>query len=95
MINHIQTITTGKVFTLIIQAVLDYKYRFLDLYTGWPGSVHDACVFALSSLYKLGVDNKLLPNTRRVIEGTEVPLYLIGDFAIPLTYMANETICSQ
>ena len=71
-------------YSVVVQAVIDYKCRLLDVHTGWPGSVHDVRVFAHSSLYKLGVDNKLLPDTRRVIEGTEIPLYFVGDSAYPL-----------
>ena len=45
--------------------------------------MHDTWIFA-HSLYKLGTNNKLLPDTRKVIEGTEVPLYIVGDSAYPL-----------
>ena len=69
---------------MVIQAVVDYKYQFLNVYTGWPGSVHDARVFAHSTLYQLGTDKKLLPDMRKVIEGTEVSPYIIGDSAYPL-----------
>ena len=50
----------------------------MNVYTGWPGSVHDTQVFAHSSLCKLGTNNKLLPDTRKVIEGTEIPLCIVA-----------------
>lgn len=56
---------------MVIQAVVDHKYQFLNVYTGWPGSVNDARVFAHSTLHQLGTDNKLLPDLRKVIEGTD------------------------
>ena len=31
-------------YSVLIQAVVDYRYCFLDIYTGWPGSVNDARV---------------------------------------------------
>ena len=71
-------------YSIVVQAVVDYKNGFLDIYTGWPGTIHDAHMFAHSSLYKLGVDNKLLPDMKRTIKGIEVSLFLIGDFAYPL-----------
>ena len=51
----------------------------MNVCTGWSGSVHGTWVFAHSTLYNLGTSNKLLPNTTKVIEGTEVPLYIVGD----------------
>jgi len=35
-------------YSVVTQAVVDYQHRFLDVYTGWPCSVHDARVFVQS-----------------------------------------------
>jgi len=51
------------------------------VYRGWPGSAHDARVFVHSSL---GTSNRLLPDARKTIEGTEVPLYIVGYSAYSL-----------
>ena len=37
---------------MVLQAVVDYRFCFLDFYTGWPGSVYDTHVLAHSTLYK-------------------------------------------
>ena len=41
-------------YSMIIQGLVDANYRFLDVCIGWPGSVHDARVFAHSK--KLHMD---------------------------------------
>lgn len=49
-------INRKKYFSIQMQAVADHKKKFLDLYIGYPGSVHDARVFKESSIFrKLGV----------------------------------------
>ena len=34
-----------------MQAVVDFRGRFLDVNIGWPGEVHDARVLVNSSFY--------------------------------------------
>lgn len=41
-------------YSIILQAVVDHKLKFWDINVGRPGKVHDARVFALSSLYDRG-----------------------------------------
>ena len=62
---------------------------------GWPGSVHDARVFAHSALCSDVENNQILPNQTTTIFGTHNPLYVIGDFSIPFEIMANESYPSQ
>ena len=67
-----------------MQGVLDHKYRFTDIYIGWPGSVHDARVLTHSSLYEKPISDKLLPSSSRSIAGESAPLFILGDSAYPL-----------
>lgn len=72
-------------YSLNVQAVCDYKGYFMDVECMWPGSVHDAKVFANSSVnHKLR--NNILPGTLQypVPGELKVPHYLIGDPAYPL-----------
>ena len=71
-------------YSIILQGVVDHKYRFTDIYIGWPGSVHDARVLAHSSLYEKAIGDKLLPSSSRSIAGESVPLFILGDSAYPL-----------
>ena len=73
-------------FSLNVQAVCDAKGLFLDVDCRWPGSVHDAKVFANSSLNKK-LQNGNIPITYQLLVPghTKVGSYLIGDPAYPLT----------
>lgn len=71
-------------YSIILQGVVDHSMKFWDVYIGWPGRVHDARVFANSSLYLRGQDGTLLPRRRENIQGVEVPLVILGDAAYPL-----------
>nr|XP_054759288.1 uncharacterized protein LOC129265305 [Lytechinus pictus] len=71
-------------YSTIMQAVVDHKCRFTDIYIGWPGCVHDARVLVNSSVYRKGENGTLLPQERQLMSGVEVPLFIIGDAAYPL-----------
>ena len=67
-----------------MQAVCDYRGYFIDVECMWPGSVHDAMVFANSGINHKLRNNKL-PTVYQSIQGVKIPNYLIGDPAYPLT----------
>ena len=70
---------------MILQAVVDHEYLFRDVYVGWPGSVHDARVFANSSLYQRAHDKEILKSCSRAILGKTIFPFLVGDSAYPLS----------
>ena len=70
--------------SVLMQGVVDHKGLFTDIYVGWPGRVHDARVFANSSLFQKGQNKSLFPNLVEKISGIEVPIVLLGDPAYPL-----------
>ena len=71
-------------FSLNVQAVCDSRGRFIDVECKWLGSVHDAKVFANSTICKNFREN-LLPITYSTLLPDSVLNYLIGNPAYPLT----------
>ena len=49
---------------MLMQAIVDHLGRFMDVYIGWPGKVHDARVFVNSNLYRKAVAGSLFPDSR-------------------------------
>ena len=71
-------------YSIIIQGVVDFRGRFMDINVGWPGKVHDARVFANSSFFHRVNSGVYLPNWTREIKKVDVPLCILGDPAYPL-----------
>ena len=70
--------------SIILQGTVDHRGRFTDVYVGWPGRVHDARVFANSSLYQRGQSGNLLPDWKEQMDERDIPLVMLGDPAYPL-----------
>lgn len=71
-------------YSILIQGVVDSQGCFIDVNIGWPGKVHDARVLANSTFYHKATSGNLFPDWKRVINGVEVPLLVLGDPAYPL-----------
>jgi hypothetical protein len=47
-------------YSIVLQAVVDHKKKFLDICVGWPGSTHDSRILINSNLYsKFNSQNNL------------------------------------
>jgi hypothetical protein len=60
-------------YSVILQAVVDSKGRFLDIFTGYPGSTHDSRVLRNSKIYHLLNTIKPHPDNS----------YILGDCGYP------------
>lgn len=84
-LNHTDYYNRKGWYSMVLQAVVDHEYLFRDVNVGWPGSVHDARVFANSSLYQRAHDREILNSYSRVILGKTMFPFLVGDSAYPLS----------
>ena len=79
--NHTDYYNRKGFYSMIVQAVVDHNYLFRNVCVEWPGSVHDARVFANSVLYRKVINKQLLQgSTLRC----DIPTLLVGDSAYPI-----------
>ena len=69
--------------SVVLQAVVDGRYHFLDVYANTPGATHDASVYRRSLLFRLIAVN--MPARNNELSGVEVPLHILGYPAYPLS----------
>ena len=72
-------------YSLNVHAICDHRGHFIDVDCSWPGSVHDAKVFANTRINHI-LREKQLPDVNQEPNGDGfcVPPVLIGDPAYPL-----------
>ena len=60
--------------SIVLQAVCDQNLHFLDVFCGWPGSVHDSRVLKNSPLFGKAFENKdeLFPSNTHLIGDHEL-----------------------
>ena len=83
-LNHTDYYNRKGWYSMLVQAVVDHEYLFRNINVGWPGSVHDARIFANSSLFADATAKRILQGDNRTILGCVVPPLLIADSAYPL-----------
>lgn len=85
-------------YTLNCQAICDHEGHFLNVEIKWPGSVHDARVFANSDINQM-FKNKQIPMVmKELLPGEDkVPPVILGDPAYPLlpNVMKEHACCTK
>ena len=71
-------------YSVIMQAMVDFRGLFMDVNIGWPGKVHDARVLANSFFYAAANSSTLFPDWSVKLGGVDVPLIVLVDPAYPL-----------
>ena len=66
-------------YSMILQAIVDSKMRFIDAFAGFPGSVHDARVYGRSKHCELVASGQRLNGPMKQIYGVDIPEMVIGD----------------
>ena len=86
-LNHTDYYNRKGWYSIVLQAVVDHEYLFRDIYIGWPGSVHDARIFANSIVFKEACNGSILQGDAMSISGRDIPIILVGDSAYPYPLM--------
>lgn len=72
-------------YSVVVQAVADTSFKFLDVSAGFPGSIHDARILRLSKLHREVSQGNWLNGPSKKIGACEVGPLLVGDSAYPLS----------
>ena len=65
--------------SIVLQALVDHEYKFMNIFVGWPGSCHNAHIVANSNVFAKAEEGSLLPTTTENISGVAVPVVILGD----------------
>ncbi|CAM4563129.1 unnamed protein product [Caretta caretta] len=71
-------------FSIVLKALVDHKGCFTNINVGWPGKVHDACIFRNSGLFQKLQQGTFFPDQKIAVGDVEMPIVILGDTAYPL-----------
>ncbi|KAM3385832.1 hypothetical protein ACQJBY_009505 [Aegilops geniculata] len=75
----------AKNYSMFLQGIVDNEMRFIDIVTGWPGSMTFSRLLKCSGFYKLCEAGKRLNGPVRTSrEDSEIREFIVGDMCYPL-----------
>ncbi|CAM4598534.1 unnamed protein product [Lepidochelys olivacea] len=82
-------------FSIVLQALVDHKGRFINISMGWPGKVHDAHIFRNSGLFQKLQEGTVFPDQKIAVGDVEMPNNYPWGPSLPLNAMAHEAVHRQ
>ena len=79
-------------YTINSHVAVRSNVMFLDVLTGFPGSVDDAKMLRASTLYQKCEANELLTHQEKIIEGMRIRPLLLKEGVSPLNNVVSQTI---
>nr|XP_025037166.1 protein ALP1-like isoform X2 [Pelodiscus sinensis] len=71
-------------FSIVLQALMDHRGRFLDIYVGWSVRAYDACILRNSSLIGKLEAGTYFPQREFTVGDVPMSTCVVGDLAYPL-----------
>ncbi|KAM7177895.1 uncharacterized protein RBU57_001288 [Macrochelys suwanniensis] len=71
-------------FSMVLQALVDHRGRFIDINAGWPGKVNDADIFQNTGLFRKMQSGTFVPDQKITVGEVEMPIAILGDHTYPL-----------
>ena len=69
-----------KIYSMLVQGIVDDKSRFLDIVTGWPGGLNIPKLIKFSGFYKLCQSGERLNGNPK----SDIREYIVGGSNYPL-----------
>uniref|UniRef100_K7F5R2 DDE Tnp4 domain-containing protein n=1 Tax=Pelodiscus sinensis TaxID=13735 RepID=K7F5R2_PELSI len=73
-----------KSYFLVLQALVNHRGLFTDIFVGWSGRAHDARIFRNSSLYRKLESGTFFPQRDFRVGDVQMALCIVRDAAYPL-----------
>ncbi|XP_067633791.1 uncharacterized protein [Eurosta solidaginis] len=68
-------------YSIVLLALVDYRYRFIYINIGAPGRCNDSQIYNSSLLKKVLIEDEVLAANKKNISGVQMPICILGDSA--------------